>query len=101
MERTTSPGEFSRGLLAVNASFFPLHPDGEVDGRPLRDGIVFNHVDTSFEYWMMCQGVRRAACVETPGQQPVGRRIAAQAAMMRFFLEHAVNLLMPSPRRDC
>lgn len=89
LERAAIPGAFSRGLIAVNAEFFPMHPDGEVDGCPVRDGIVFNHADTSFEYWMMRQGVRRAACIETPGQQPIGRRIAAQAAMMRFFVEQA------------
>jgi predicted deacylase len=89
MERREAPGEFSRGLLRVNASFFPVHPDGEVDGCAVTDGIVFNHDDTSFESWLLSEGTRLAACVETPGQQPIAQRIQAQAAMMRFFLEHA------------
>jgi hypothetical protein len=91
MERRDSPGEFSRGLLRANASFFAVHPDGEVDGCPIRDGIVFNHQDTSFESWLLLEGARQGACVETPGQQPFLQRIAAQAAMMRFFVEHSVS----------
>jgi hypothetical protein len=77
--------------LRANASFFAVHPDGEVDGCPVRDGIVFNHQDTSFESWLLLEGARHAACVETPGQQPIERRIAAQAAMMGFFVEHAMR----------
>lgn len=88
LERTTVPSPFSRGLLGVNARYFPILPDGDVDGCPVRDGIVFNHVDTSFEHWLMCLGVHRAACVETPGLHPLERRMAAQAAMMQFFLAH-------------
>jgi len=91
MERSDAPGEFSHGLLRANASFFAVHPDGEVDGCPVRDGIVFNHQDTSFESWLLLAGARHAACVETPGQQPIERRIAAQAAMMRFFVAHAAG----------
>jgi hypothetical protein len=89
MERLDAPGEFSRGLLQANASFFAIHPDGEVDGCPVRDGIVFNHEDSSFESWLLHEGTHRAACVETPGQQPIAERIAAQVAMMRFFVKHA------------
>jgi hypothetical protein len=86
-----TPGAFSRGLLSVNASFFAVHPDGEVDSCPVKEGIVFNHEDTSFESWLLREGARRAACVETPGQQPIERRIAAQVAMMRFFIEHSAQ----------
>jgi hypothetical protein len=91
MEQSDAPGEFSRGLLRANASFFAVHPDGEVDGCPVKDGIVFNHQDTSFESWLLLEGTRHAACVETPGQQPIERRIAAQAAMMRFFVTHTAG----------
>jgi hypothetical protein len=86
-ERAAVPGEFSRALLAVNAAFFPVHPDGAVDGCPIAGGIVFNHHDSSFESWMMEQGAARAACVETPGQHPIARRIAAQRAMIETFLD--------------
>ena len=91
LERSDAPGAFSRSLLEANAAFFPVHPDGEVDGCTVRSGIVFNHRDTSFENWLFDRGARQAACVETPGQQPFPRRVAAQAAMARVFVEHVVT----------
>ncbi|MCV2370089.1 M14 family metallopeptidase [Roseateles oligotrophus] len=88
-ERSEQAGAFSQRLLAANLAHFAMHPDGLVDDCPIRGGIVFNHYDASFEAWMMEQGAARAACVETPGQQPLERRILAQAAMMRVFIEQA------------
>ena len=91
-ERAAAPGAFSRTLLAANAAFFPVHADGAVDGCPIAGGIVFNHHDGSFESWLMELGVARAACVETPGQHPIERRIAAQRAMIETFLNFAPDL---------
>lgn len=85
-ERAAAPGAFTSDLLAANAAHFPVHPDGTVDGCDIAGGIVFNHYDGSFESWMMKQGAARAACVETPGQHPIERRIAAQRAMVEAFL---------------
>ncbi|NRF69501.1 succinylglutamate desuccinylase/aspartoacylase family protein [Aquincola sp. S2] len=91
LERAERPGAFSHALLAANARFFPLLPDGDVDGCHVRGGIVFNRYDGSFEAWMMEQGVGRAACVETPGRAPIGERIAAQAAMVEAFVRHPLD----------
>lgn len=88
-ERATAPGALAHALLAANAAFFPVHPDGIVDGCDITGGIVFNHHDGSFESWMMQQGAARIACVETPGQHPIERRIAAQRAMIETFLNFA------------
>lgn len=85
-ERADAPGELTRALLATNAAHFPLHPDGLVDGCAVRGGIVFNHYDGSFESWLMHGGIPYAACVETPGQQPIARRVAAQRAMIETFV---------------
>ncbi len=88
-ERAATPGERTRALLAANAAHFPLHPDGLVDGCAIRGGIVFNHYDGSFESWLMSHGIAYAACVETPGQQPFERRIAAQRAMIETFVRRS------------
>jgi hypothetical protein len=90
-ERAETPGAFSRTLLAANAAHFPVHPDGVVDDCPITGGIVFNHYDSSFESWLMELGIARAACVETPGQHPIERRIAAQRAMIEAFLDCATR----------
>lgn len=84
-ERGRSPGRLPRALRATIAAHFALHPDGFVDGCSVVDGIVFNHYDGSFESWLMTQGIACTACVETPGQQPIERRIAAQRSMIEVF----------------
>ncbi|KAF0814852.1 hypothetical protein IGB42_00907 [Andreprevotia sp. IGB-42] len=89
-EHAAAPGPFSHALRDCNARFFTLMPDGEVDGCPVRHGVVFNHRDSSFESWMMQAGVARAACTETPGQQAMETRVAANAAMMATFVEYAL-----------
>ena len=92
MERAEMPGELTRALLAANAAHFPLHPDGLVDGCAVNGGIVFNHYDGSFESWLMSHGIAYAACVETPGQQPIARRIAAQHRMIDTFVRKAAAM---------
>ena len=84
-EHAVASGAFSQGLLAVTAAYFPLHPDGAVDGCPVSGGIVLNRYDGSFESWLMRKGAARMACVETPGQHLIEQRIAAQRAMIETF----------------
>jgi predicted deacylase len=91
-ERRPDPGDFSRMLVATAATHFDLHPDGVVDECPVSEGLVFNRFDGSFECWFSEQGVPLAACIETPGQHDFTRRVLAQAALMRAFVEHAVTL---------
>jgi hypothetical protein len=63
-----------------------------VDECPISEGLVYNSQDGSFECWFFEQGVPLAACVETPGQHDFTRRVRAQAALMRAFVEHVVAL---------
>lgn len=86
-EHRADPGPFSRTLAEVGARHFLLHPDGEVDGSPVRDGIIFNHHDGSLESWLTARGAPVAACIETPGGEPLTQRVAAQAAWMKAFGE--------------
>lgn len=81
------PGSFSRSLVATAAQWFAVAPDGEIDGCPVRDGLIHNHYDGSFEAWLSETGAKVAACIETPGEADFGRRVQAQAAMMRAFVE--------------
>lgn len=85
-EPAAAPGAFSHGLIDAARGHFEIHPDGEIDGHPLRDGIVFNKHDGSFESWLTLRGVAVAATVETPGLADFGRRVAAQTAFMRRFV---------------
>ncbi len=86
-EKTKEPSSIARSLLACNAGFFPMHPDGLVDDCPIQDGIVFNQKDSSFENWMLATGAQHTFCTETPGQFPFDMRIAANAAMITLFMD--------------
>lgn len=92
LERSPTPGTLTRELLAANAVHFPLHPDGIIDGCPVSGGIIFNHHDGSFEAWLMHEGIAYAVCVETPGQHPLERRIAAHHSMIEVFVRSSVRL---------
>jgi predicted deacylase len=94
-ERTEAPGRLGVALRDANAQFFACHPDGVVDGCTVRDGIVFNHYDSSFESWAMTAGATFAACTETPGLQPIEARIRAHAAMIEAFVRHASVVANP------
>ena len=74
------PGPFSRGLVATAARYFDLPADGLIDDCPVRDGLIHNNFDGSFEAWMCESGVPGAACIETPGQHDLGDGEDGQAA---------------------
>lgn len=87
-ERRDAPGGFGLALRDAAAAIVPLHQDGSVDGCPVRDGIIFNQYDSSFESWAMSLGVAYAACTETPGLLPIERRIRAHLGMIEAFLRY-------------
>lgn len=80
------PGPFSLGLIETAGQWFPVMPDGDVEGAAVRGGLVHNQYDGSFESWCSEEGTAVAVCVETPGQQPFARRVDAQAALMERFI---------------
>ena len=90
-ERGDAPGPLALKLRNCNAGFFPLHPDGAIDGCLLADGIVFNHPDSSFEAWLFAHGATHTYCTETPGQCAFEDRLLANAAMVSTFIEHHIS----------
>ncbi len=86
LEPAATPGRFSQGLVATMGRYFPLLPDGTVDGCPVSGGLVFNHHDGSFESWAVRHGTPLAATIETPGRAGFARRVEAQAALVMAFL---------------
>jgi predicted deacylase len=80
------PGELARALCRRAGEFFPLHPDGVVDGANVKDGIVLNQTDSSFESWLLKNGAVQTYCTETPGQHDFDQRVSANAAMIALFI---------------
>lgn len=87
-EPTQNPGRFSLGLRDALGEYFELAGDGFIDECPVKDGVIFNHFDTSFEAFLVRSGAKLGACSETPGQQDFDRRVLANSAAMGQFIEH-------------
>jgi hypothetical protein len=81
------PGPFSHGLIATAGQWFPVAPDGDLEGDTVVGGLVHNKYDGSFESWFSEQGTSVAVCAETPGMQPFDQRVQAQAALMAKFVQ--------------
>jgi Succinylglutamate desuccinylase / Aspartoacylase family len=86
LEQAPQPGPQVQRLLQANLRHFTPHPDGLVDGCAVKDGVIFNHHDGSFEDWLFGLGAAFAVCVETPALQPFESRVAAQADMIGNFV---------------
>lgn len=90
-EPNKPPGAFSQGLIETGGQWFPVAPDGDIEGDMVRGGLVHNKYDGSFESWCSEQGTRVAVCAETPCKQPFERRVQAQAALMARFIQLCVD----------
>lgn len=88
-EPTQVPGKFSYNLRDALGQYFPIAKDGNIDDCPVRNGVIFNHFDSSFESFLVQQGARIGCCSETPGQQNLDQRILANAAVMTTFVKMA------------
>ena len=91
LENQVKPSDRSRAIVACAEKFLPRHEDGTVDDCTVKNGIVFNQFDGSFESWLCREGASYGACLETPGQQDIALRIAAQAAMIECFVQSALD----------
>lgn len=87
-ERSERPGNFSSALVDALENHFTLRPDGPSPDGFLTNGVVFNDSDGSFEDYLFQKGVFHTACSETPGLQPLARRIAANCDLVEAFLRH-------------
>ncbi|QSX40138.1 N-acetyl-ornithine deacetylase [Shewanella cyperi] len=85
-EPSQLPGQFSLRLRDALGHYFPLAMEGEIDGLAVKDGVIFNHFDTSFESFLVRSGARFGMCSETPGKQVFDQRVLANSAVMAEFL---------------
>lgn len=85
-ESGATPGSSSHAMRDALGSYFPIAKDGDIDDCPVRDGVIFNHFDTSFESFLVQSGAQFGCCSETPGQQSFDQRIHANSAVMNTFL---------------
>lgn len=89
-ETSPTPGLFSHALRAEAAKFFEFFPDGPLEGGFVREGIIFDYRDGSFEDLLFHSGIPRTACTEIPGLADINKRVEADSrlitALARFVL---------------
>jgi hypothetical protein len=85
-ERTRSPGPFSTALVYELELTFPLVSAEKVDGCECQQGLIFNHIDSSFESWLFELGADVAACTETPGLGPFDERVKTNHQIIGAFI---------------
>lgn len=93
-ETTPAPGVFSSRMAAIGQQFFPLVPDGPLEGGQARDGVIFNFCADSFDDAIFHRGVPRFACTETPGLMDFELRVRANVAIIEEF----VHFTLPPER---
>ncbi|WP_434940333.1 M14 family metallopeptidase [Shewanella sp. HL-SH8] len=91
LESHALPSPLSYQLRDSLGRYFPIAADGEIDECPVKDGIIFNHFDSSFESALFQSGSQIAICTETPGQQEFDQRVLANRDVMALFINHFVN----------
>jgi len=89
-EQRREPGVFSASLLSVLKEHFPLVKASKADGYDCSNGFIFNQPDDSFEYWLFTQGTPLVACSETPGLCDFDLRVAANAELIKHFIQKSV-----------
>jgi predicted deacylase len=90
-EAGTNPSSFSIEMRDTLGRYFTIATDGVIDDCPVRDGIIFNHFDYSFEAFLMRSGSSIGVCSETPGQQDFDQRVLANSALMDTFIHQRLQ----------
>ena len=91
LESHALPSPLSYQLRDSLGRYFPIAADGEIDDCPVKDGIIFNHFDSSFESALFQSGSQIAICTETPGQQDFDQRVLANRDAITLFINHFVD----------
>ncbi len=75
-----------RDLIIQASKYFPINMSSSIYGDPSSQGLVTNIHDSSFEDRLFSDGVPFSLCTETPGQQPLQRRIELSLELMHLVL---------------
>ena len=90
-EESESPGIFSQTIKSAMLPHFEPYPNGKIEESVIKDGIIFNHHDGSFEDFLFQEGVPYTVCTETPGLSSFDRRVSANTAITEAFAKFFIN----------
>lgn len=78
-------------ILAVARKYFPIEKHKRIYGSKAEHGLIINEHDSSFEDRMYCDGVPYSMCTETPGREPLRKRVAAYIKIMGLVLKFSAK----------
>ncbi|MBS3119777.1 DUF2817 domain-containing protein [Candidatus Woesearchaeota archaeon] len=81
-----------RDVIALAKRYFPVNTARKICNRPARDGMVTNVRDKSLEYMMFREGVPFVLCTESPGRQPLEKRIELNYRIMLSVVRSAKKM---------
>ena len=101
-EAGQEPSPFAYALRDTLARHFPIMGDGGNDRLPdenLRDGIILNDKDSSFENLLQHYGVPRLATTETPASPAISirKRIICNTELTHIFSQFTAKNYKPGP----
>lgn len=99
-EAGTMPSRTASAFLTTIQKYFALVPDGGADSLedcPIKEGMWVNGMDSSFETWMLNQGVPRTITTETPTLEPARARVDCNREMVKAFADVAADI-GPAPK---
>jgi hypothetical protein len=73
-------------LLSIGSTHFGLVRDGSYEDVPIKDGLVKNLHDGTFEDFMFHRGTPLSVCTETPGNGDINKRMAATSDIIESFI---------------
>jgi hypothetical protein len=96
------PSPFALAIRDTEDRFFKRYGDGNgvvTDGSSVlypergivKDAMVHNFCDGSYEDFRMHQGCPHALATETPGKLPISRRVGANIAIIDTFIELTIK----------
>jgi hypothetical protein len=91
-EKESKPSEFSYVLRNTMERYFECLPDeNDPEIGDMKDGIIFNHCDGSFEDFLFQKGILRSVCIETPGHHDLIKRIISIVDIINSFIKFSLG----------
>jgi predicted deacylase len=82
---SSSPNEVPKAIV-IDKKYFDIHPNGEFMGLDVKDGVITNYHDGSFEDLLFHKGVKVSVVTETPGKADFDQRVSANSAIIKFIV---------------
>lgn len=76
------PEKVYRDIIKLAKKYFPIETSAKIYNDKAFNGLIINRKDGSFEDKMFREGVPYSMCTETPGKQPLKKRIEVSVKIM-------------------